>query len=53
MKATIVAATLAATALFGAQKAIAQDRAYMTMDVEEALQRYAPEVNVQGNRVWL
>ncbi len=46
MKATIVAATLAATALFGAQKAIAQDRAYMTMDVEEALQRYAPEVNV-------
>ncbi len=46
MKTTIVSAALAATALFGAQTAIAQDRAYMTMDVENAVQRYAPEVNV-------
>lgn len=46
MKTTIIAAMLAATALFGAQTAIAQDTAYMTQDVQNALERYAPEVDI-------
>ncbi len=46
MKRTFLAAMLAAVALFGAQTAIAQNAAYMTMDVENALERYAPEVDV-------
>ncbi len=46
MKRSFLAATMAAVALFGAQSAVAQDVAYMTLDVENALERYAPEVDV-------
>lgn len=46
MKRTFLAATLATAALFGAQTAISQDTAYMTQDVESALERYAPEVEI-------